>query len=150
MCLKGILRLSFHGQKNLAEERLMGGKHLTSSKTETPLTIDFKLCTHISNRMKNKIMSKFFLAISHSLFIGYNSTSFESVFCMKTAKRRLQKKHQERRKSQDGFICPWLVRYQCKYIIENCNPVAARVYKVGKIVSLFLRFDPCFPDIPSA
>ena len=48
--------------------------------------IDFRLYAHISNRMLNKIVPAFFLAIIHSFFNCNNSTSFENVFCRITVK----------------------------------------------------------------
>ena len=41
----------------------------------------------------------------------------------------------------------WLAKYQWKKIIEQCNSVGAGVHKVGKVVSLWSRFDPSFLDI---
>ena len=71
---------------------------------------DFKLSTHISNRMLNQNVPAFFLTMINSFFYVNHSTSFESVFCIKTVKSRLFKKHLERRKSQERFCLPisWL------------------------------------------
>ena len=66
-------------------EWFLAGEHLTSSSTKTAQTINFKLCTHISNRLLQKTIKVF---SNNELFIFYsdNSTSFESVFSMKTVK----------------------------------------------------------------
>ena len=109
MCLKRILCCSFHGWRNFGGERFLTGKHLTSSGTKTTGITDFKLCTHISNRMLNKNVPSFFL--TRVIFYFNNSTSFESLFCMKTVKSRLFKKYLKRKKNrQHGFVCS-LVAY---------------------------------------
>ena len=81
----------------------------------------FKLCTHISNRLLHKIVPAFFLTMTNSFFIKINQTSFESVFCMKTGKTGLIKKHLKRRKShaRSCLSLGWL--YNREKIIENCK-----------------------------
>ena len=108
MCLKRILCCSFHGWRNFGGERFLTGKHLTSSGTKTTGITDFKLCTHISNRMLNKNVPSFFL--TRVIFYFNNSTSFESLFCMKTIKSRLFNKYLKRTKSWSRFWLPlgWL------------------------------------------
>ena len=51
--------------------------------------IDFRLYAYISNRMLDKIVPAFFLAIIYSFFNCNNSTSFENVFCRITVKSTL-------------------------------------------------------------
>ena len=96
-------------------------------------------CTKLCPRFSNNV-----------LFILYcnNSTSFESVFCMKTIKSRLFKKYLKRGKSRAQFCLSlgWL-NISEKKIIENYNSVSAGAPKVGKVVSLRPNFDPNFPDI---
>ena len=41
----------------------------------------------------------------------------------------------------------WLVTYQWKKIIENCNSVGAGAQNIGKVVSFWPNFDPNFTDI---
>ena len=45
------------------------------------------------------------------------------------------------------LFIPWLATCQGKKIIENCNSVGAGPYKVGKVVSVWPKFDPTFRDI---
>ena len=47
----------------------LGGEHLASSSTKTAQTFNFKLCTHISNRLLHKTVPTFYL-ISCSFFIA--------------------------------------------------------------------------------
>ena len=68
--LKRIWYCSFHGYRNFARECFLGGEHLTSSSTKTAQTINFKLCTHISNRMLHKTVPGFYLTMSCSFFIA--------------------------------------------------------------------------------
>ena len=76
---------------------------------------------------------------NNELFIFHcnNSTSFESVFCIKTVKSRLFKKYLKRRKSQARFCLSlsWL-NISEKKIIDHYNSVSAGTHKVGKAVSL--------------
>ena len=100
--LKRIWYCSFHGYRNFARECFLGGEHLTSSSTKTAQTINFKLCTHISNRLLQKTIKVF---SNNELFIFYsnNSTSFESVFSMKTVKSWLFKKYLKGKKLREQF-----------------------------------------------
>ena len=91
-------------------------------------------------------MPMFFLRMSYSFFFDNNSTSFESAFCIKTAKIRLFKEYLKRRNLQAwGFVC-LLVGYisMKKKITENCNSVGAGAHKVGKVVSFWPNFDLIF------
>ena len=69
---------------------------------KTAYAINFKLYPHISNRLLNKTA---LVRPNNESFIFYcnSSTSFESVFCIKTVKCRLFKKHLKRRKSRACF-----------------------------------------------
>ena len=68
--LKRIWCCNFHGLRNFAKEWFLGGEHLTGSSTKTAQTINFKLCTHISNRMLHKTVPAFYLTMSCSFFIA--------------------------------------------------------------------------------
>ena len=61
--LKTIWCCSFHGYRNFARETFLGGEHLTGSSTKTASRINFKLCTHISNRLLHKTVPAFFLLV---------------------------------------------------------------------------------------
>ena len=99
----GNLTLQFSWLEDFARETFVGGEHITSSSTKTAETINFKFCTHISNKLLHKTVPAFILIMSHSFFYCNNSTSFEIVFCMKTVKSWLFKKHLKRRKSRAQF-----------------------------------------------
>ena len=45
------------------------------------------------------------------------------------------------------MFASWLVIYQCKKIIENCNSVGAGAQNIGKVVSFWPTFDHNFNDI---
>ena len=104
---------------------------------------DFKLSTHISNRMLNQNVPAFFLAMINSFFYFNHSTSFESVFCIKTVKSRLFKKHLERRKSQERFCLPisWLhMSVQINYWkLQFCRCRISKKYEkyfIGRTLTL--------------
>ena len=86
--------------------------------------------------MLNKSMPKFFLIKSHSLFYCNNSSSFESIFCIKAVKTRLFKKYLKKKKI-GGTI---------QFVIS----VGAEAHKVGKIISFWPNFDTNFTDIRRA
>ena len=96
--------LQFSWLEGFCQGNFLGSEHLTSSSTKTAQMINFKLNTHVSNRLLHKIMPLFFLIKSH-LFIFYcnNLKSFESIFRMKTVKSRFFKKYLKRRKSRARF-----------------------------------------------
>ena len=73
-----------------------------SSSKKTAYAINFKLYPYVSNRLLNKTAR---VRPDNESFIFFcnNSTSFESVICMKTGKRRLFKKYLKRRKSWAWF-----------------------------------------------
>ena len=66
---------------------------------------------------------------------------------METVKSRL-KKYWERRKSWARFCLSlgWL-HISEKNNIENCNSVVAGAHNIGKIVSVWPKFDPNFTNI---
>ena len=120
MCLKRTWCCSFQGQRNLARERFLGGKHLTSSSTKTAKSIIFKLCTHVSNRLLHKTVPAFFLIMCYSFFYCNNSMSFASVFCMKTVKKRLFKKIFEKKKMAGMLLfISWLAKYKWKKLLKT-------------------------------
>ena len=85
---------------------ILGGERLTSSSTKMAERINFKLCTHISNRLLYKTVPAFFLIMSYSFFIAITLTSFESIFCMKKVKNRLFKILFEKKQiAGHGFFC---------------------------------------------
>ena len=141
--------LQFSWLEGFCQGNFLGSEHLTSSSTKTAQMINFKLNTHVSNRLLHKIMPLFFLIKSH-LFIFYcnNLKSFESIFRMKTVKSRFFKKYLKRRKSRARFCFSlgWL-HISKKKIVENCNSVGAGAHKVGKVGSFWPNFDPNFTDI---
>ena len=125
----------------------LGGGHMTTSSTETAETINFKLCTHISKRLLHKTMPVF---PNKELLIFYchNSASFESIFCLKTAKSRLFNKSLKKRKSRARFcLSLGQLHVREKKTMENCNSVGAGAHKIRKVVSLWPNFEPNFLDI---
>ena len=84
------------------------------------------------------------------IFYCINSTSFESVFCMKTVKSRLFKKYLKKWKLRALFCWSfaWL-NISEKRIIELYNSVSAGTHKVGKVISLWPSFDPNSSDLES-
>ena len=50
-------------------EKFLTGEHLTSSSTKTAEKINFKLCSHISNRLLHKTVPVFFQIMSYLFFI---------------------------------------------------------------------------------
>ena len=61
------------------------------------------------------------------IFYCHNSTSFESVLCMKTVWKIFEKK-----KIADTLLLfSWLATYQWKKIIEKFNSVGAGAHKLG-------------------
>ena len=61
-------------------EMFLGGEHLTSSRTKTAESINFKLCTHISNRLLHKIVPAFFIIMSYSFFIAITQRALKAYF----------------------------------------------------------------------
>ena len=57
MYFKSYLMLQFSLLEDFTDKRFLGGEHLTSSSTKTSQTTNFKLCTHISNRLLPKRVS---------------------------------------------------------------------------------------------
>ena len=119
-------------------------------KTKTTQTINFKLCTYVSKRLLQKTLPAFFLIMCYFFFYCNNSTSFESVFCMKTVKSRLFKKYLKRKKvARTLLFVSWLAKYEWKKFIENYNSVGAGAHKVRKVVFgptltlIFLIFGKC-------
>ena len=115
---------------------------------ETAQTINFKLCTHISNRLLHKTMPTFHLIISCSFFIAIIRRVLKAYFPWKQSKADSSKNIQKEKNCGLGFVC-LLVGYMSvkKKNIENCNSVAAGAHKVGKVVSFWPNFDPNFTDI---
>ena len=93
----------------MAREWFLAGEHLTSYSTKTAQTINFKLCTHISNRLLQKTI-KVFSNNEFFIFYSNNSTSFESVFPMKTVKSWLFKNYLKGKKSRARYclLLGWL------------------------------------------
>ena len=109
MIRKRILRriwcCSFHGYRNFARERFLGGEHLTSSSTKTAQTINFKLCTHISNRLLHKTVPAFFLIMSHSFFIAIIRRVLKAYFAWKQLKVDYSKNIWKEENRGHGFVC---------------------------------------------
>ena len=103
--LKRIWCCSFHGYRNFARECFLGGEHLTSSSTKTAQTINFKLCTHISNRLLHKTMPAFFLIMSHSFFIAIIQRVLKAYFAWKQLKVDYSKNIWKEENRGHGFVC---------------------------------------------
>ena len=78
--LKRTWCCSFYGSWNFTREWFLGGEHLTYSSIKTTEMINFKLCTHISNRLLHKIMRAFFLIMSYSFFIAITRRVLKAYF----------------------------------------------------------------------
>ena len=81
-------------------------------------------------------------------FYCNNSTSFESVCCMKTVKSRLFKKYLKRRKSRARFCLSlgWL-HISEKKILKTSILLVQKLIKQENIVCFWSNFDPNFTDI---
>ena len=105
MCLKGIWCCSFNGYRNFAMEMFLGGEHLTSSRTKTAESINFKLCTHISNRLLHKIVPAFFIMMSYSFFIAITQRALKAYFVWKQLKVDYWKNIWREENRGHGFAC---------------------------------------------
>ena len=103
--LKRIWYCSFHGYRNFARECFLGGEHLTSSSTKTAQTINFKLCTHISNRLLHKTMPAFCLIMSCSFFIAIIRRVLKAYFSRKQWKADYSKYIWKEKNQGHGFVC---------------------------------------------
>ena len=92
MCFKENLMLQF-SWRNFDREWFLGCEQSTSSSTKTAQTINFKMRTHISNRLQRKYLPVFFLIISHPFFIAIVGRVLKAYFCMKTVKSWSFKKY---------------------------------------------------------
>ena len=146
-CLKGIWCCSFNGYRNFAKEKFLGGEHLTSSSTKTAQRINFKLCTHISNRLLHKTVPAFFLIMSHSFFIAIIRRVLKAYFAWKQLKVDYSKNIRKEENRGHGFVCLLVGYISVKKIIENCNSVGAGAQNIGKVVSFWPNFDPNFTNI---
>ena len=88
--------------------------------------------------------SAFFLTMSHSFLIAIIQWGLKGYFIWKQLKADYLKNILKANIAGTVFFVPWLATYKCKQISENCNSVGAGVQKLGKIVSLWLNFDPYF------
>ena len=110
MCLKGIWCCSFHGQRNFARVKCLGGEHLTSSSTKMAWRINFKLCTHSSNRLLHKTVPAFFLIMNYSFFIAITRRALKAYFASRHLKVDYSKNTWKEENRGHGFVC-LLVRY---------------------------------------
>ena len=94
-----------------------------------------QLCKHISKRKHISAQNHVHDFSNNELFIFYcnNSTSFESIFCLKTVQSRLFKKYLKRRKLWAQLSLGWLNISE----IEHYTIVGAGAHRVGKAVSLW-------------
>ena len=82
------------------------------------------------------------------IFYCNNSTSFESVICMKTVKRRLFKKYLKGRKSLVRFCLPLgCLHISEKKLLKTSFLMVQELIKQGKVVSFWPKFDPNFTYI---
>ena len=128
-------------------EWFLAGEHLTSSRTKTAQTINFKLCVHISSRLLHKSVPVFFLIMSWSFFIAIIRRILKAYFPWKQWKADYSKNIWKEKNRGHGFVLLLVGYISVKKIIENCNSVGAGAHKVGKVVSFWPNFDPNFTDI---
>ena len=67
-------------------KRGLGGECLWSCSLKIEQTINFKFCTHISNRILNKALSTFFVAMSHLFFVAIICRVLKAYFSWKKFK----------------------------------------------------------------
>ena len=129
--------LQFSWLEEFCQGNFLGSEHLMSSSTKTAQMINFKLNTHVSNRLLHKIVPTFFLIKSHFfLFYCNNLKSFESIFRMKTVKSRFFKKYLKRRKSraQFCFSLGWLHISKKKKLLKTAILLVQELIKQEKQV----------------
>ena len=103
-----------------------------SSSTKTAHTINFKLCTHISDRLLHQIVSTFLPKISYIIICcNTHFNEFWRRFCSNTIKRILFK------------LYPGSLHFS-KKIIESYNSFGAGAHNVS---SKRIIFDPTFTII---
>ena len=102
MCLKGIWCCS--GYRNFAREKFLGGEHLTSCSMRMAEGINFKLCTHISNRLLHKIVPALFLIISFLFFIAITRRALKAYFAWKQSKVDYSKNIWEEENRGHSFV----------------------------------------------
>ena len=106
MRLKRIWCCNFHGYRNFAREKFLSGEHLTSSSTKTAERINFKLCTHISNRLLHKTVPAFFLIMSYSFFIAITRRALKAYFAWKQLKVDYSKNIWKEENRGRSFVYP--------------------------------------------
>ena len=105
MCLKGIDVAVF-----MVREISLGKRFwvvsTTRSSTKTASTVNFNLCTLISNRLLHKIMPAFFLLImSHSFFIAIIRRVLKEHFAWKQLKVDYSKNIWKEENRRHSFVC---------------------------------------------
>ena len=120
-------------------EKFLTGEHLTSSSTKTAEKINFKLCSHISNRLLHKTVPVFFQIMSYLFFITITWRVLKAYFAWKQLKLDYSKNIGKEGNRRHGFVS-WLATHQWKKIIENCNSVGAGAHKVWKLASFWPNF----------
>ena len=103
--LKRIWCCSFHGLRNFTREWFLGGEHLTSSSTKTAQIINFKLWTHISNRLLHKTVPAFSLRMSYPFFIAITRRALKAYFAWKQLKVDYSKNIWKEENRGHGFVC---------------------------------------------
>ena len=110
--LKRIWCCSFHVYSNFAREWFLDGKQFTSSSTKTAQTINFKLSTHIFNRLLHKTISAFFLIMSCSFFIAIIWRVLKGYFSWKQWKNDYSKNVYKKKIAVTVLLFSWLATYQ--------------------------------------
>ena len=131
---KGNLMLQFSW--NFTRGKFLGDEHLTSSSTKMALRINFKLCTHISNRLLHKTVPAFFLIMSYSVFIVITRGALKAYFAWKQLIVDNSKNIWREKNRAYSFVST-----------ENCNSVGAGAQNLGKLASFWPIFDANFTNI---
>ena len=123
----------------------LDGEHVTSYSTKTTQRINFKLCTHISNRLLHKTAPAFFLIMSYSFFIAITQRALKAYFAWKQWKVDYSKNIWKEENRGHSLVC-LLVGYISvkkiywkKFIIDSGGVVL--------LASFWPNFNPNFTDI---
>ena len=124
MSLQRTWCCSFHDQRNFARERVLGGKHLTSSSMKRAWTFDFKLYKHISKRLLHKTVLAFFLIMSYSVFIAIIRRALRAYFAWKQLKVDYSKNIWKEENRGHGFVCllvGWISVKKNYWTVQFCR-----------------------------
>ena len=106
----------------------------------TSSRINFKLCTHIYNRLPHKTVPAFFLIMSHSFFIAIMRRVLKAYFAWKQVKVDYSKNIWKEENRGHSFVSLLVGYISVKKIIEKLNSDGVGAHKVPKVVSFCTNF----------